>query len=129
MKLKPCKAEGEVGTSQPRPSKQEAVAGTAEVGCGGSQKSELATANLMKKQSPGWDYEEVDVTAFLKDQFPPGAQVDALHETEADSRWRKGIVVKQMEKVTKTESGDESTEFVWQIKSDDDSGDPRMPWQ
>ena len=79
----------------------------------------------MKKQSPGWDYEEVDVTAFLKDQFPPGAQVNALHETEADSRWRKGIVVKQMEKVTKTESGDESTEFVWQI----DSGDPRMPWQ
>ncbi|OLP75615.1 hypothetical protein AK812_SmicGene44561, partial [Symbiodinium microadriaticum] len=120
-------AEGEVGTSQPRLSKQEAVAGTAEVGCGGSQKSELATANLMKKQSPGWDYEEVDVTAFLKDQFPPGAQVDALHETEADSRWRKGIVVKQMEKVTKTESGDESTEFVWQIKSDDDSGDILEP--
>ncbi|CAE7761106.1 unnamed protein product [Symbiodinium sp. KB8] len=81
----------------------------------------------MKKQSPGWDYEEVDVTAFLKDQFPPGAQVDALHETEADSRWRKGIVVKQMEKVTKTESGDESTEFVWQIKSDDDSGDILEP--
>ncbi|CAE7244678.1 unnamed protein product [Symbiodinium sp. CCMP2592] len=93
------------------------------VGCGGSQKSELATANLMQKQSPGWDYEKVDVTAFLKDQFPPGAQVDALHETEADVRWRKGIVVKQMEKVTKTESGDESTEFFWQIKSDDDSGE------
>ncbi|CAE7911298.1 unnamed protein product [Symbiodinium necroappetens] len=93
------------------------------VGCGGSQKSELATANLMQKQHPGWDYEEVDVTAFLKNQFPLGAPVDALHETEADSRWRRGIVVKQMEKVSKTESGDESTEFVWQIKCDDDSGD------
>ncbi|CAE7244695.1 unnamed protein product [Symbiodinium sp. CCMP2592] len=93
------------------------------VGCGGSQKSELATAKLMQKQSPGWDYEEVDVTAFLKNEFPPGAQVDALHETEADSRWRKGIVVKQTEKVTATESGDESTEFVWQIKCDDDAGE------
>ncbi|CAE7242556.1 unnamed protein product, partial [Symbiodinium sp. KB8] len=92
------------------------------VGCGGSQKSELATANLMQKQHPGWDYEEVDVTAFLKNEFPLGAEVDALHETEAVSRWRKGIVVKQMEKVTKTESGDASTEFVWQIKCDD-SGD------
>ncbi|CAE7244682.1 unnamed protein product [Symbiodinium sp. CCMP2592] len=87
------------------------------------QKAELATANLMQKQHSGWRYEEVDVTAFLKDEFPPGAQVDALHETEADVRWRKGIVVKQMEKVTKTESGEESTEFSWQIKSDDDSGD------
>ena len=83
----------------------------------------------MQKQHSGWHYEEVDVTAFLKDEFPPGAQVDALHETEADVRWRKGIVVKQMEKVTKTESGEESIEFSWQIKSDDDSGDPRMPWQ
>ena len=79
----------------------------------------------MQKQHPGWDYEEVDVTAFLKNQFPLGAPVDALHETEADSRWRRGIVVKQMEKVSKTESGDESTEFVWQIKCDDDSGDTR----
>ena len=79
----------------------------------------------MQKQHRGWDYEEVDVTAFLKNEFPLGAQVDALHETEADSSWRKGIVVKQMEKVTKTESGDESTEFVWQIKCDDDSGDTR----
>ena len=78
----------------------------------------------MQKQHPGWDYEEVDVTAFLKNEFPLGAEVDALHETEAVSRWRKGIVVKQMEKVTKTESGDASTEFVWQIKCDD-SGDTR----
>ena len=77
----------------------------------------------MQKQHPGWDYEEVDVTAFLKNEFPLGAQVDALRETEADSRWRRGTVVKQMERVTKTESGDESTEFVWQIKCDDDSGD------
>ncbi|CAE7377564.1 unnamed protein product, partial [Symbiodinium microadriaticum] len=92
-------------------------------GCGGSQKAELATANLMQKQHSGWHYEEVDVTAFLKDEFPPGAQVDALHETEADARWRRGIVVKQTDKVTKAESGEESTEFVWQIKSDDDSGE------
>ena len=59
----------------------------------------------MQKQSPGWDYEEVDVTSFLKNEFPPGAQVDALHETEADSRWRRGIVVKQTERLLQPSPG------------------------
>ncbi|CAE7244667.1 unnamed protein product [Symbiodinium sp. CCMP2592] len=85
------------------------------VGCGGSQKSELATANFMRKHFPGWDYEEVDVTRFLKHEFPPGAHVDALH----GSRWRKGLVVDQMEKATTTQSGAQSTELYWKIRCDD----------
>ena len=41
-------------------------------GCGGSQKCELATADEL-----GWEYDEVDVSYFLRDEFPAGCTVDA----------------------------------------------------
>ena len=50
------------------------------VGCGGSQKAEIAKLDQMRHKDPagGWTYDEVDVTAFLSKQFHVGEAVDAL---------------------------------------------------
>eukprot|EP00438_Fugacium_kawagutii_P022216 Skav203949 [mRNA] locus=scaffold391:205921:208083:- [translate_table: standard] len=52
------------------------------VGLGGSQKGEVAKLEQMKHLEPGgkWDYDEVDVTDFLENQFQPGKVVDAFED-------------------------------------------------
>ena len=47
-------------------------------GCGGSQKGEIAKLDEMRRTDRRWDYEEVDVTEFLAEQFKPGDIVDAF---------------------------------------------------
>ena len=49
-------------------------------GCGGSQKSEIAKLDEMRRidRSGRWNYDEVDVTDFLTAQFNPGDIVDAF---------------------------------------------------
>ena len=50
------------------------------IGCGGSQKGEIAKLDEMRRTdcSGRWDYDEVDVTEFLAEQFKPGDIVDAF---------------------------------------------------
>eukprot|EP00438_Fugacium_kawagutii_P033580 Skav205230 [mRNA] locus=scaffold1794:106907:109339:+ [translate_table: standard] len=57
-----------------------------DIGCGGSQKSEIA-----KLEQQGWQYEDVDVTMFLSNQFKVGETVDALNG--ADNIFTKAIVI------------------------------------
>eukprot|EP00438_Fugacium_kawagutii_P001616 Skav204370 [mRNA] locus=scaffold866:161073:167523:+ [translate_table: standard] len=61
------------------------------IGCGGSQKSEIATVEEMRKtvKDGSWDYEGVDVCKFLNDTFQIGDAVDAKNE----SKWRRGRVI------------------------------------
>eukprot|EP00435_Cladocopium_sp_Y103_P042399 s2736_g11.t1 len=61
------------------------------VGCGGSQKCEIAYLDLMKKGPDGdaWDYDLVDVGHFLKSEFQVGAKVDALDGKE----WCRGTLL------------------------------------
>ena len=58
------------------------------IGLGGSQKSELATVDMMR-----WTYDQVDVGLFLRDKFTKGYQVDAWFE--AAQGWRRGTVMNQ----------------------------------
>ncbi len=60
------------------------------VGCGGSQKCEIAYLDMMRNENPGtgWDYDGVDVINFLKKEFKPGNMVLARD----GGRWRKGIL-------------------------------------
>ena len=60
------------------------------VGCGGSQKGEIAYLNMMRKKSPGkgWEYDGVDVINYLKKVFKPQTQVLALD----GHQWRRGIM-------------------------------------
>eukprot|EP00438_Fugacium_kawagutii_P024363 Skav225974 [mRNA] locus=scaffold4916:70934:73045:- [translate_table: standard] len=62
-------------------------------GLGGSQKGEVAKLEQMKRLEPGgkWDYDEVDVTDFLKDQFQPGKVVDACDS--ATNRFSKAKIL------------------------------------
>ena len=48
------------------------------IGCGGSQKGEIAKLDEMRRTDRRWDYDEVDVTEFLAEQFKPGDIVDAF---------------------------------------------------
>ena len=48
------------------------------VGCGGSQKCEIAYVEHMRAEhGSAWDYEEIDVTRFLEKEFPVPSMVDA----------------------------------------------------
>eukprot|EP00438_Fugacium_kawagutii_P024358 Skav225969 [mRNA] locus=scaffold4916:6319:8613:- [translate_table: standard] len=62
-------------------------------GLGGSQKGEVAKLEQMKQLEPDgkWDYDEVDVTDFLKDQFQPGKVVDACDS--ATNRFSKAKIL------------------------------------
>eukprot|EP00438_Fugacium_kawagutii_P024360 Skav225971 [mRNA] locus=scaffold4916:27544:30018:- [translate_table: standard] len=62
-------------------------------GLGGSQKGEVAKLEQMKLLEPGgkWDYDEVDVTDFLEDQFQPGKVVDAFED--AMNRFSKAKIL------------------------------------
>eukprot|EP00438_Fugacium_kawagutii_P024362 Skav225973 [mRNA] locus=scaffold4916:49227:51398:- [translate_table: standard] len=62
-------------------------------GLGGSQKVEVAKLEQMKLLEPGgkWDYDEVDVTDFLEDQFQPGKVVDAFED--AAKRFSKAKIL------------------------------------
>ena len=61
------------------------------VGCGGSQKCEIAYLNKMRDQSPGkgWEYIGVDVIIYLKEEFKPGNFVLAR---DCD-QWRRGTLL------------------------------------
>ena len=60
------------------------------IGCGGSQKCEIAFLER-KKQEAGdaWAYDCVDVAHFLKDEFKVGAKVDAFD----GQKWWKSILL------------------------------------
>ena len=60
------------------------------VGCGGSQKGEIAYLNMMRKKSPGkgWEYDGVDVINYLKKVFKPETMVLARD----GDQWRRGIL-------------------------------------
>ena len=61
------------------------------VGCGGSQKCEIAYLEKMKQKHPdeGWDYCGIDVVSFLSGEFRPGQEVNALN----GSQWRRAEIM------------------------------------
>ena len=61
------------------------------VGCGGSQKCEIAYLEKMKQEHPdeGWDYSGIDVVSFLSGEFRPGQEVNALD----GSQWRRAEIM------------------------------------
>ena len=61
------------------------------VGCGGSQKSEIAYLNKMRDQNPGkgWEYKGDDVIIYLKEEFKPGKLVLARD----GDQWRRGTLL------------------------------------
>ena len=57
------------------------------IGCGGSQKCELAYLDMMQKKcGDDWNYDAVDVVNFLKNEFTEGKVVNALDGTQ----WCRG---------------------------------------
>ena len=60
------------------------------VGCGGSQKGEIAYLDMMRKKSPGkgWEYDGVDVISYLEKVFKPETMVLARD----GDQWRRGIL-------------------------------------
>ena len=61
------------------------------VGCGGSQKCEIATVERMKHvEGAAWEYDEVDVSDFLLDTFQVEQMVDAWDGNE----WKRGTIIK-----------------------------------
>ena len=62
------------------------------VGCGGSQKCEIAYLELMKQETGDglWDYDAVDVTHFLKSEFKVGAMVCGLD----GKQWSRGTLLR-----------------------------------
>ena len=61
------------------------------VGCGGSQKCEIAYLNKRRDQNPGegWEYIGVDVIIYLKEEFKPGKLVLARD----GDQWRRGTLL------------------------------------
>eukprot|EP00435_Cladocopium_sp_Y103_P044015 s563_g12.t1 len=60
------------------------------VGCGGSQKCEIAYLERMRQQEgDAWDYDYVDVSHFLKEEFKVGNKVDAWD----GELWCRGTLV------------------------------------
>ena len=60
------------------------------VGCGGSQKCEIAFLERMRQQEgDAWNYDHVDVSHFLKDEFKVGAKVDAWD----GKQWCRGTLL------------------------------------
>lgn len=85
-----------------------------DIGCGASQKAEIATLDLMKEREPGsgWEYDEVDVAHFLQEQFHIGTLVDAWYE---DARaWRRGTLLDKPKWITK-----DPAETKWRVKAKD----------
>ena len=57
------------------------------IGCGGSQKCEIAYVEHMRAQfGSAWEYEEIDVARFLEKEFPMHSVVDAKY----GDTWRRG---------------------------------------
>ena len=77
------------------------------IGCGGSQKSEIATVNHMREtEGPRWDYDEVSVAKFLHSEFADGSVVEGWCGEE--KVWKRGILEHQeieMRKVRREEDG------------------------
>ncbi|CAE7237278.1 Rai14, partial [Symbiodinium sp. KB8] len=75
------------------------------IGCGGSQKSEIATVNHMREtEGPRWDYDEVSVAKFLHSEFADGSVVEGWCGEE--KVWKRGILEHQeieMRKVRREE--------------------------
>ena len=60
------------------------------VGCGGSQKCEIAYLERMRQQQgEAWNYDHVDVSHFLKEEFKVGAKVDAWD----GKQWCRGTLL------------------------------------
>ena len=79
------------------------------VGCGGSQKCEIATVEKMKQvEGAAWDYDEVDVSNFLLDTFHVEEIVDAWD----GNNWKRGTITQV--------HGKDSTgsAFRWTVRCD-----------
>ena len=76
-------------------------------GCGGSQKGEIAKLDEMRRidRSGRWDYDEVDVTDFLTEQFKPGDIVDAF-----DSDQNRFVTAELLEMPAKNQ-----IDMKWQV--------------
>ena len=47
----------------------------------------------------GWDYEEIDVSEFLRQEFTPGCRVDFLPvDQELGTEWRRGTRIYSWER-------------------------------
>ena len=64
------------------------------IGCGGSQKGEIAYLDMMRDKFPGqgWDYDDVDVVSFMVKEFKENSVVNALCKDDYGdgSQWCKG---------------------------------------
>ncbi|CAE7436837.1 Rai14, partial [Symbiodinium sp. CCMP2456] len=98
------------------------------IGCGGSQKSEIATVNHMREtEGPRWDYDEVSVAKFLHSEFADGCVVEGWCEEE--KVWKRGILEHQeieVRKVPREEDGVtrmvEVADVVFDIHCEGESG-------
>ena len=61
------------------------------VGCGGSQKCEIAYLEKMKQEhsDEGWHFSGIDVVSFLSGEFRPGQEINALD----GSQWRRAEIM------------------------------------
>ena len=82
------------------------------VGCGGSQKCEIAYLNKMRDQNPGkgWEYKGDDVIIYLKEEFKPGKLVLAWDR----DKWRRGTLLSgpMLQEQQCTKSGKSKMEWI-----------------
>ncbi|CAE7850840.1 unnamed protein product [Symbiodinium necroappetens] len=84
------------------------------VGCGGSQKAELATLH-----EEGWSFEGVDVTQFLQESFNPESIVDAL---SPEGSWKRSIVVEQLKPLKPDKGLPGLPQIHWRVRCHDGHG-------
>ena len=78
------------------------------VGCGGSQKCEIAYLEMMRRdEGQAWDYDCVDVSHFLQTEFKTGSQVDAFD----GKKWRRGKIFRALSALV----------LNWRVQCDDGS--------
>ncbi|CAK9009130.1 unnamed protein product [Durusdinium trenchii] len=88
------------------------------VGCGGSQKAEIAYVEAMRMmEGDTWDYDEIDVKRFLFQEFPPNCKVFAEDPTDGNS-WREGTMVLTMPDSQSSETLSRVWEPKWIVKCD-----------
>ncbi|CAJ1407420.1 unnamed protein product [Effrenium voratum] len=82
------------------------------VGCGTSQKGEIATLDEMRKKSKedksDWDYDEIDVFTYLRAEFKQGTIVDAFDSST--NKWRRGSLIQVRHRRDKRDA------FLWKVR-------------
>eukprot|EP00435_Cladocopium_sp_Y103_P048813 s131_g14.t1 len=71
------------------------------IGCGGSQKCEIAYLDMMQKEcGQGWNYDGVDVVNFMTNEFTKGKIVNAFDGTQ----WCRGELLARPTLVSRSKS-------------------------